>query len=378
MSDDERRIFVGGLRYETEEAAVRQYFSQFGPIADVKIVKFPPPDNRSKGFGFVRFGSLAAKDHCMSESTHIIEGKTVELRHADPNHVSASASRYSALPTTGGPLLEPLDPENVAFRRLFVGNLDHSWQEDVLRQYFEQIGGIKELTIKRGPDGKCLGFAFITFDTAADVDRVQQSRPHSIQGRTLETRRQTPKQYVGTQEAKLQVAKIWIGAPEDEKGRRGHVGLGDLTTDEELEKYFTQFGVVTKVNQLMWPDSKKKRGYGYIEFADTDAVDKVVLSQIHIVNDTRLEVKKAIIRQPGEKSTSSAGGSSNPYGSMMGMSSMGGYNMGASGAYGGYGGMGTSMMDSSSMYGSGMSSMVGSGWGSSDINSRKRGYESAR
>jgi RNA recognition motif-containing protein len=395
MSDDERRIFVGGLNYETDEATVRHYFSQYGPIADVRIVKFPPPDGRSKGFGFVRFGSLAAKEHCMSETSHIIDGKSIEIRQAEASHEPAGGrsggGRFGSSGGgggggVGGPLLEALEPENVAFRRLFVGNVDHAWDEEVLREYFQQIGDIQELTIKRGPDGKCLGFAFMTFRTAADVDRIQQSRPHSVQGRNLETRRQTPKQYVGTPEAKLQVKKIWIGAPEDEKGKRGHSGLGDNTSDEDLEKYFSEFGTVTKVNQLMWVDTKKKRGYGYIDFSDTDTVDKVVLSRIHVVNGVRLEVKKAVTRQPGEK-----GGSS---GTGMGAGAMmGGYNMGGSG-YGGMGGMGMmgggmmsggmGMMDGSSMYGggSGMGSMS-SGWGAGGAadpraNTRKRGFESSR
>ena len=30
-----------------------------------------------------------------------------------------------------------------------------------------------------------------------------------------------------------------------------------------------------KVQQLMWEDTKKKRGYGFIVFDDFDAVDKV-------------------------------------------------------------------------------------------------------
>jgi heterogeneous nuclear ribonucleoprotein A1/A3 len=183
------------------------------------------------------------------------------------------------------------------------------------------------------------------------------------------------------------VQKIWIGSPEDEKGQRGHSGLGDNTSDEDLERYFAAYGTVTKVNQLMWPDTKKKRGYGYIEFTDTDAVDKVVLSKIHVVNGVRLEVKKAVIRQPGEKG--SGGGGSNAYGmggSMMGggMSNMGGYS---SMAGGGYAGMMGGMMDGSSMYGGGGGSMMGGsvgGWGSgvgeTDArgNARKRGFESSR
>ncbi len=185
----------------------------------------------------------------------------------------------------------------------------------------------------------------------------------------------------------LQVQKIWIGAPEDEKGQRGHSGLGDNTSDEDLERYFAAYGTVTKVNQLMWPDTKKKRGYGYIEFTDTDAVDKVVLSKIHVVNGVRLEVKKAVIRQPGEKG--SGGGGSNAYGmsgSMMGgMSNMGGYSS-MGGVGGGYAGMMGGMMDGSSMYGGGGGSMMGGsvgGWGSGGEtdargNARKRGFESSR
>jgi heterogeneous nuclear ribonucleoprotein A1/A3 len=186
----------------------------------------------------------------------------------------------------------------------------------------------------------------------------------------------------------LQVQKIWIGSPEDEKGQRGHSGLGDNTSDEDLERYFAAYGTVTKVNQLMWPDTKKKRGYGYIEFTDTDAVDKVVLSKIHVVNGVRLEVKKAVIRQPGEKG-GSGGGGSNAYGmgggSMMGgMSNMGGYSS-MGGVGGGYAGMMGGMMDGSSMYGGGsmMGGSVG-GWGSgggeTDArgNARKRGFESSR
>ena len=33
-----------------------------------------------------------------------------------------------------------------------------------------------------------------------------------------------------------------------------------------------------KVQQLMWEDTKKKRGYGFITFDDFDAVDKVIVT----------------------------------------------------------------------------------------------------
>ena len=79
----------------------------------------------------------------------------------------------------------------------------------------------------------------------------------------------------------------------------------------------------------MWPDSGKKRGYGYIEFDDEDAasvhilslnqqhcynaiiccipliteylqVDKIVLVGIHIIGNCRLEARKGLSKEQQE------------------------------------------------------------------------------
>ena len=49
---------------------------------------------------------------------------------------------------------------------------------------------VKECTVKKNKEGKPLGFAFMTFETSACVDKIQQLRPHTIQGRRVETKRQ--------------------------------------------------------------------------------------------------------------------------------------------------------------------------------------------
>ena len=61
--------------------------------------------------------------------------------------------------------------------------------------------------------------------------------------------------------------------------------------------YFGQFGTVLSVQQMIWEDSGKKRGYGYVEFSDDDAVDKVVLVRTHIINGRELESKKCLTKQ---------------------------------------------------------------------------------
>ena len=52
-------------------------------------------------------------------------------------------------------------------------------------------------------------------------------------------------------------------------------GLKDEISDGDLEDYFNQFGS-NKVDQMVWKESGKKRGFGFVEFNDTDIVDKVI------------------------------------------------------------------------------------------------------
>ena len=39
-------------------------------------------------------------------------------------------------------------------------------------------------------------------------------------------------------------------------------------SDEDLRSYFSQYGTVTGIAQHRWEDTGKKKGFGYIEFAE--------------------------------------------------------------------------------------------------------------
>lgn len=48
------KIFLGGLPLDATEAAVREFFSQFGRVVEAQVM-FNPDKKRSRGFGFVAF-----------------------------------------------------------------------------------------------------------------------------------------------------------------------------------------------------------------------------------------------------------------------------------------------------------------------------------
>ena len=218
---------------------------------------------------YVEFSDSDSVDKLVLVKNHIVKGKELMskkcLTRDQMREVASSGSdsRREGRGTKRG--REAVDPEDKVMRKLFVGNLDMKTTEEDLKIYFENFGTIEDTVIHRFNDTqKSRGFGFVTFSSSTHVDNVQSNRPHEIQGRKIETKRNLPKTDYGTEEAR--VTKIYIGAPEDERGIGGQYGLDDTTTDNDLEEYFSQFGRVTKVDQLVWRDSGRKRGYGYIEF----------------------------------------------------------------------------------------------------------------
>lgn len=52
--DDEGKLFVGGLSYETTKETLTNYFTTFGEVVGVEI-KMDALTGRSRGFAFVQF-----------------------------------------------------------------------------------------------------------------------------------------------------------------------------------------------------------------------------------------------------------------------------------------------------------------------------------
>eukprot|EP00274_Cyanoptyche_gloeocystis_P007841 CAMPEP_0196653426 /NCGR_PEP_ID=MMETSP1086-20130531/3051_1 /TAXON_ID=77921 /ORGANISM="Cyanoptyche gloeocystis , Strain SAG4.97" /LENGTH=267 /DNA_ID=CAMNT_0041984617 /DNA_START=149 /DNA_END=948 /DNA_ORIENTATION=- len=78
-----KKIFVGGLASATAEAEFRSYFEQFGPIVEAQIMH-DHETGRPRGFGFVTFTSEDVVERIVSNPRHIISGKEVEVKKAEP------------------------------------------------------------------------------------------------------------------------------------------------------------------------------------------------------------------------------------------------------------------------------------------------------
>ncbi|MBW2523865.1 MAG: RNA-binding protein [Deltaproteobacteria bacterium] len=77
-----KRLFVGGLSWDTDDQGLRQAFERFGEVTDAKVIT-DRDTGRSRGFGFVGFSDDAAAEQAMAEMDGAeLDGRSVRVNEA--------------------------------------------------------------------------------------------------------------------------------------------------------------------------------------------------------------------------------------------------------------------------------------------------------
>ncbi|KAH0629048.1 hypothetical protein JD844_010811, partial [Phrynosoma platyrhinos] len=149
-----RKLFIGGLSFETTDESLRNHFEQWGTLTDCVVMR-DPNTKRSRGFGFVTYSTVEEVDAAMNARPHKVDGRVVEPKRA----VSREDSQRPGA--------------HLTVKKIFVGGIKEDTEEHHLRDYFEQYGKIEviEIMTDRG-SGKKRGFAFVTFDDHDSVDKI--------------------------------------------------------------------------------------------------------------------------------------------------------------------------------------------------------------
>lgn len=76
------KIYVGNLSYNTTEDELRDYFSQYGNIEDIKLI-IDFSTGRSKGFGFITYGSDQECEMAVEKSNGVeLSGRKLKVNIA--------------------------------------------------------------------------------------------------------------------------------------------------------------------------------------------------------------------------------------------------------------------------------------------------------
>ena len=83
-----KKLYVGGLSYQTSDDSLREYFSQAGDVESVAIIN-DRETGRSKGFGFVEMGS----DDDAAKAIELFHDKEFEGRRLTVNEAKPREPR---------------------------------------------------------------------------------------------------------------------------------------------------------------------------------------------------------------------------------------------------------------------------------------------
>ena len=87
-------------------------------------------------------------------------------------------------------------------RKLFVGGLCMKTTEESFREYFGQFGELVDSVVMSDPyTKKSRGFGFLEYATMEQVDACQAARPHTVDGKEVESKRAVPRDKFSSPEA---------------------------------------------------------------------------------------------------------------------------------------------------------------------------------
>ena len=76
------KIYIGNLNFSSTADSLEQHFSQFGPIADVRVIK-DRETGRSRGFGFITFQDEQSVQNSLAANNTEFEGKVLRVNVAN-------------------------------------------------------------------------------------------------------------------------------------------------------------------------------------------------------------------------------------------------------------------------------------------------------
>lgn len=78
-----RKIFLGGLSWNTTDDSLREVVERFGSVDDVRIIT-DRETGRSRGFGFVTFSDAEAAQTAIAElDGSELDGRTIRVNEAE-------------------------------------------------------------------------------------------------------------------------------------------------------------------------------------------------------------------------------------------------------------------------------------------------------
>lgn len=168
-----KTVFVKGISYSATESDVREMFSKYGEVVEVRIPK-ARDGAKGKGFAYIEFKTEAGAKKSFALTGTRCEGRTLVVDMAK-----------------GGPRKdfgEGHGPSHQAGEEIsvFLGNVPFEFKKEDLLDYLRSVADVKDLrTPVDRETNRPKGFAFAIFETKAEASKLVKAPSLKFQDRVM-------------------------------------------------------------------------------------------------------------------------------------------------------------------------------------------------
>ena len=171
-------------------------------------------------------------------------------------------------------------PDEIDSHKILVQDLEESTSEDTLKEYFSKFGEVRIAKLKKDPEGKSKGFAFVIFSDTANITKALEQEEHQVDSKTVRLTKAIPSS------DKMKTNKLFVG------------GLPAALSEDQLRAYFEKYGLIQNFQFIVNKMTNTRKAFCFIVFDNADAVEKITEGKIppnsvvHTIEGHTVDCKK--------------------------------------------------------------------------------------
>ena len=303
----QRKIFIGGLSYGTDDEKLKKYFGTYGQVQDAVVMK-DPVSRRSRGFGFITFCDIDSVDNALAHEPHTIDARKVEAKRAVPRSEAKETTAVTVAPAKTSS--ETTNPKTKTTSTNSTNNSNSSTATSsaavpptvasakVSSNSNSNSNSTNKRTTSTGttissPSSSTTTTAAATTTTTNQASVANQQPTSTTQAMIQDVSRHATDPRINMDEYAYN--KVFVG------------GLHYDTRDAEFRSYFEKYGKVLTAEVMFNRETHKSRGFGFIVFELEEGAEGVCAEKEHIIDGKVVEVKRAIPRNKLSTTTGTNG-----------------------------------------------------------------------
>ncbi|KAL2318531.1 hypothetical protein Fmac_032407 [Flemingia macrophylla] len=235
-------LYVGDLDYNVNDSQLYDLFNQVGQVVSVRVCR-DLTTRRSLGYGYVNFSNPQDAARALDVLNFTpLNNKSIRIMysHRDPSIRKSGTAN------------------------IFIKNLDKAIDHKALHDTFSSFGPILSCKIATDGSGLSKGYGFVQFDN----EESAQNAIDKLNGMLINDKQVYVGHFLRKQDRENALNKT--------KFNNVYVkNLSDSTTDEELRKFFGEYGTITSA-VVMRDGEGKSKCFGFVNFEDPEDAAKAV------------------------------------------------------------------------------------------------------